>query len=56
MQRKLVKLILLLQTPKEQVLEVIPLIVGQAIIEAFADKISDDLTKLLVKPEISIHR
>lgn len=52
LKKKLFKLILLLQNPKEEILEVLPIVVGKAIHLAFTDKINETLESLIIRSDI----
>jgi hypothetical protein len=51
LKKKLLRLILLLNTPKEEVLEILPFVIGKAVLLAFADKFTESLASLTLDPD-----
>lgn len=54
--KKYFKLMLLLMSPKEEVLQVLPLVIGQAIYIAFNQKIVEPLDQILLHADTPKHK
>ena len=60
LKKKLLRLILLLENPKEEVLEILPFLLGKAILIAINDKVEEELSTLYglddrKQAEIKVH-